>query len=65
MSVLISENTCDYGLRHKQSKRHRSYILPIPHSNTAPYLAIFEQGSCADIFSLITGGIEMTLLRAL
>ena len=31
----------------------------------APYLAIFEQGGSADIFSLITGGAEMTLLRAL
>ena len=30
----------------------------------APYLAIFEQGGSADIFSLITGGAEMTLLRA-
>ena len=36
----------------------------------APYLAVFEQGGSADIFSLITGGgggwgAEMTLLRAL
>ena len=30
-----------------------------------PYLAIFEQGGSADTFSLITGGAEMTLLRAL
>ena len=32
----------------------------------APYLAIFEQGGSADIFSRVTwGGGEMTLLRAL
>ena len=33
--------------------------------SAAPYLAIFEQGGSADIFSPITWGAEMTLLRAL
>ena len=31
------------------------FSLP-PPSPSAPYLAIFEQGGSADIFSLITGG---------
>ena len=38
----------------------------LPYSlGAALYLAIFEQGGSANIFSVITGGAEMALLRAL
>ena len=44
---------------------HQNLAYKYSGIQTAPYLAIFEQGGSADIFSLITGGVEMTLLRAL
>ena len=43
------------------------YSLLLLNTEAVSYLAIYEQGGSADIFSLFTGGggAEMTLLRAL
>ena len=41
-------------------------VMPKRHGKTAvPYLEVFEQWGSADIVSLISGGAEMTIIRAL